>query len=75
MRTSPDRAEIEMVMGTANTSGAVSIEERNAIRRQAVVDFLDGVNDFNLEAVGTLDMTIREMILDDLSSYPQWEKS
>lgn len=63
----PTRAEIEAVLDRVSLpagSTATAKAERNTYRRLAVQDLLD---DLSLPPVE------QQKLLDDLSSYPQWE--
>lgn len=76
MQTSPDRADVEYVMAFTDVSGLETAEERNAARQANVEKFLDDDTTYNLdERTGLNGVSLRNMILSDLSSYPQWEES
>lgn len=76
MPTSPSREEVEFVLAMTVTVGMKSVEERNAARRANVEQFLDDDETYNLDAINGLNgQSLRNMILSDLPSYPQWEES
>ena len=76
MPSSPDRTQIEEVMAGVDVSGIEDRGERNGKRRAAVIAFLDDDETYNLDAAGPAQQNpIRDMILNDLPSYPSWEKS
>lgn len=72
---SPDRSEIETVL-SADVSQYETAYERNQARLGTLEAWIDNSTDYDFSARSRInDMTLREMILSDVESYPQWEKS
>jgi hypothetical protein len=69
-----DRSVIEETMVAAappDPDDPAGIDDRNTLRREAVIDLLDSTSDLG---PGMFGKSPKDMILDDLPSYRAWER-